>query len=155
MILTGLHEAMFLVGEQCLAEDTVEKILARVYPNRSFPTFIGMRRSRKPTYTKEVWEDVVAGVNWNAQLFEYLTRIVDEPSAICVTRPVSSNQIGCRRFFYLDTRRSVAIVSWWPPRSLGVYIMGKLSARAWFSFNPCQVLGAIKSRIRKVFWKAK
>lgn len=155
MTLNGLHEALPLVGEQVLAKDTVEKILAHAHPNGSFPSFIGKDRGNRRKGTGVVWEDVVASVNWNAQLFEYLTRLVDAPSAICVTRLKSSVRIGHKRFFYFDMPQGVSILSWWPPRSWGFYIIKKRSPRAWLSFNPRPLLSAIKSRIGKVLGKAK
>jgi hypothetical protein len=135
MILLGLDEISSFFGKRISVEKTIESILDKSYPNGSFPSFIGKNKSRIRKGSGIVWEDVVAGVNWNAQWFEYLTRLVDNPSSIEIRSPQPMTLVSTKRFIYFDNTNYVGIVSWWPPRSWGIYLMRKKLSHALISLN--------------------
>ncbi len=131
MILVGIARAEEVTGRKWDYEDTVESILGQQQANGSFPCFIGKNRSHSRRFKSgiETWEDHVAGVNWNAQLFEYLSlrrgvlnhRQAERQSAHCVLK---------KNFFYSDTRDKVTIISLWPIESAGIFHAQKKNTRA-------------------------
>jgi hypothetical protein len=120
MTLLGLLDARAVSDDRVVPEDTIAAILDRTYDNGSVPGFIGKHRHRPGGTGEVVWEDVAASVNWNAQWFEYLTRLVEDPSAVRVVAP-SSVCVAGDGFRYRDGRRSVSIVSWRPAASACLY----------------------------------
>ncbi|WP_152006354.1 AGE family epimerase/isomerase [Desulfoluna spongiiphila] len=146
MTLVGLHVAMPLIGELAVPEDTIESIMGRVYANGSYPGFVGkndtglFRRERGGV----VWEDVAASVNWNAQWFEYLTRLVEEPEKIDVRTCDKTVSLASMRFVYRDTPKRVQILSWWPVRSWGLFLYTKKRSTAWVSIYPKQIYRRIR-----------
>lgn len=110
MILTGLHEARKLLQTDWNWDDTLTAVRKMQYPNGSYPSFIGKNMSMRGKLRDElVWEDAAAAVNWNAQLFEYFT-MVDWNSV-----PAIDHQpLSAKRFFYLDTPRTVTVISLFP-----------------------------------------
>lgn len=152
MILLGLHEVRELIGNQAIPEDTIESILSRAHPNGSYPSFLGMNDKGCPRRDGGgvVWEDVAATMNWNAQWFEYLTRLVIDPTQILVKRSDEAVCIITRRFFYSDTPKAVKIISWWPPRSCGIYLYTKKRSRAWVAVRPTGVYGSVRSAWKRL-----
>jgi hypothetical protein len=152
MTLVGLHEAEKIIGVRAVPEETILSILGRAYPNGSFPNFSGMndRGSPRRSGGGVVWEDAAATMSWNAQLFEYLTRFVEEPARIIVTARPSTLRMVTKRFIYIDSPESVNIVSWWPPRSWGLYFYTKRRRKAWVSLYPMALYGRIRSWLRGV-----
>ncbi len=150
MILVGLHEVITLLGAQAVAEDTISSILGRAHANGSFPGFVGKNDTGLPQRNNGgvVWEDVAASMNWNAQWFEYLTRLVMNPNQIDIKRCDRTIWILNSRFIYRDTPKRVQIISWWPPRSWGLYFYTKKRAVAWASIYPPRLYSRIHSRWR-------
>ena len=152
MTLVGLYEVLPLLGKQSIPEDTIESILNRVYRNGSYPVFIGKndtghsRRNGGGT----VWEDVVASVNWNAQWFEYLSILIDDPTQIHVVECNKTVKCITNRFIYYDTPTTVTIISWFPMRSWGLYLYTKKRSSAWISICPLQIYGHIRTFLRKI-----
>jgi len=129
MTLVGLLEAGVVTGAAAVPEDTVQAILARSYTSGAVPSFFGKDRRLRGERGGVVWDDAVAAVNWNAQWFEYLTRLVEEPANLRVTEPVTTRVVS-RWFVYQDSRRGVCLASWWPPASIGIYWARKRWSRA-------------------------
>ena len=152
MALVGLHEVMPLIGELAVPEDTIESILDRAYANGSYPGFVG--KNDTGLFRRDgggvVWEDVAASVNWNSQWFEYLTRLVDEPDKIVVKKCDKSVRVATSRFVYRDTPKRVQIISWWPIRSLGLFLYTKKRSAAWVSIYPKQIYSRIRPLLRGV-----
>lgn len=150
MTLVGLHEVMPLIGESALPEETVRAVLRLAYKNGSYPGFFGKNDTGHPRRSGGgvVWEDVAATTNWNAQFFEYLTRLAEDPEGIRVVEPESAVRIRTRRFFYRDSPRRTTIISWWPPKSWGLYLFEKRKPRAQLSFYPAASLGRLRVRLR-------
>ncbi|MCP4541867.1 MAG: hypothetical protein GY832_32460 [Chloroflexi bacterium] len=150
MTLVGLDDVMPLLGNRAAPKDTISSILARAHDNGSYPGFVGKNDtglSRRDS-GGVVWEDVAASMNWNAQWFEYLTRLVNDSERIDVNLCERSVSIATGRFLYRDTARSVQIISWWPPRSWGLFFYTKKRATAWISIYPVHVYGRIRSWLR-------
>jgi hypothetical protein len=98
-----------------------------------------------------VWEDAAASVNWNAQLFEFLTRLVENPVGIEVKECEQRVRVLTPRFAYMDTPKKVRIVSWWPPRSMGFHLYTKREPKARASVYPVELYGRFRSMFaRKV-----
>jgi len=138
MTMLGLHDVKSLLGDAAIPMDTVRSIVSRQHANGAFPNFIGKNDTG---YARResggvVWEDVVASVNWNAQLFEYLSRLVTDPAKINISPCTNTVRVMNSRFFYLDSPRWVAIFSWAPLRSWGAYLYRKKRPKAYLSINP-------------------
>ncbi|MFC1523808.1 hypothetical protein ACFL6N_03350 [Thermodesulfobacteriota bacterium] len=150
MILVGLYEVMPLLGNQVVPEDTIESILDRAYANGSYPGFVG--KNDTGLLGRDgggvVWEDVAASMNWNAQWFEYLTCLVEEPDKIDIKRSDKPVCIATRRFVYRDMPKSMQIISWWPMRSWGCFLYNKKRSTALVSIYPRQIYGRICSWLR-------
>ena len=147
MTLLGLLEAEQVVGDAAIPEDTLDAILRRSYPNGSVPGFEGKDLSRRGSKGGFVWEDAVASTNWNAQWFEYITLLVEEPALIRVVRPSSVSMAG-RWFCYWDRPETVGILSWWPVDSICFY----WTPKRWQKAPLClrwQSLKAFLSRCRR------
>jgi hypothetical protein len=147
MTLLGLQEVQELIGDRAVPEDTIESILSRAHPNGSYPNFSGVNDKGQPRRNGGgiVWEDVAATMNWNAQWFEYLTRLVDDPTEITIETCDRTVRIDSSRFSYADTPKAVKIVSWWPPRSWGLHLYTKRRSRAWVSIYPVGLYGQLRS----------
>lgn len=150
MTLVGLHEVQTLVGDRAVPEDTIESILDRQYPNGAYPNFLGMndKGTARRCGGGVVWEDAAATMNWNAQFFEYLTRLVETPSVIEDRNCRCTVRVANRRFFYRDSLTSVAIVSWWPLRSCGIYFYAKRRPKAVVAIYPVQMFQRLRSYFR-------
>ena len=150
MTLVGLHEVEPLLGDQAIPEDTIRSILGRVYDNGAYPGFVG--KNDKDLRWRDrgggVWEDVAASMNWNAQWFEYLTRLVEEPAQIRVRPCERSVSMVTKCFLYRDTPGSVQIVSWWPPLSWGFFLYTKKRAKAWISIYPVRIYARVRAWLR-------
>lgn len=143
MALSGLHET------SSVPFDTIEAILGRAYANGSFPGFIGKNNTghRRRNGGGTVWEDVAASVNWNAQLFEYLSLLVEGADRIEVRPCTESVKITTSRFIYRDTPETAKIISWWPPLSWGIYLYRKKSDTARLSFWPRKIFHDLRARL--------
>jgi hypothetical protein len=116
MMLVGLHVAKVLLNANWNWEDTLTAVLKQQYQNGSFPSFTGKNRSTRGKLRKSpIWEDAAASVNWNAQLFEYLTMLDDNdiPFAEKVRVPFYP-------FVYADSKHTVTIISLFPKEFVGV-----------------------------------
>lgn len=151
MTLVGLHEARPLIGDQAIPDDTIQSILDRVHPNGSYPGFVGKNATGYPRRNGGgvVWEDVAASMNWNAQWFEYLTRLVENPEQIDVKACHKAVRVATKRFLYVDAPTTVKIISWWPPRSWGLYLFTKKRPKAWLSIYPVDMYGRIRAMLRR------
>jgi len=89
-------------------------------------------------------------MNWNAQWFEYLTRLVENPAQIDVKACDRTINIATKRFLYRDTPKTVQIISWWPPRSWGLFFYTKKSPTAWLSICPVHLYSRIRSWLKSV-----
>jgi hypothetical protein len=155
MVLVGLHCVKSLIGEQAIPYDTIRSILGRVHSNGSYPGFIGKNDTGLPRRDGGgiVWEDSVASVNWNAQWFEYLTLLVKEPEDIDLNSMIRDGSVSVltKRFFYRDTYKRVQIISWWPPRSWGIFFYKKPSPIAKIAVYPVQIYWSIRKWLRDRF----
>ena len=149
MILLGLHEVMPLIGQRAMPEDTVMSILSRAHDNGSYPGFVGKNQMAIPSRYGGgvVWEDVAASMNWNAQWFEYLTRLIENSAQIDVKTSNKTVRIATKRFLYRDNPTSVEIISWWPPRSAGLYLIIKKKPMAKLTFSPASLYGRVRSAL--------
>ena len=147
MTLGGLLDVMPLIGAQAVPEDTVMSILGHAHDNGSYPGFIGKNDTGHPHRSSggTVWEDVAASMNWNAQWFEYLTRLVEDPAQITIKPCDKTVRITTRRFTYRDTPTSVTIIAWWPPKSAGLYLFDKASPQARLALCPAAIYSRIHS----------
>lgn len=147
MILLGLHEVMPLIGECVVPDETIMSILSRAHENGSYPGFIGKNDTGLPRRNGGgvVWEDVAASTNWNAQWFEYLTRLVDDPARIDVKACRKTIRAVTKRFVYVDSLNVLKIISWWPLRSWGLYWYIKKSPKARVSLYPVDLYAALRS----------
>jgi hypothetical protein len=136
MTLAGLLKTQSLIGSKAWAEDTHSALLEHGYPNGSYPNFIGKDANRPGGRSRKVWEDAAAGTNWNAQLFEYLTLLIDAPTEIEIEPCSESSRSIQLRYYYCDSPRSATILSWWPPKSWGAYQYDKRNPVAKFHFDP-------------------
>lgn len=146
MTLLGLHEVQRLIGPSALPVDTIHAILHRTYPNGACPGFVGKNDSGRPRRNGGgvVWEDVVASVNWNAQWFEFLTRLLDAPEEIVTGGCPKPIQVLSRRFFYRDSESRTVIVSWAPLRSIGVYYYVKRRPLALICLYPQAMYASLR-----------
>ncbi len=151
MTLIGLHEARKIIGSCAVPTDTIEAILNRAYLNGSYPNFSGMNDKGYPRRDGGgiVWEDAAATMNWNAQWFEYLTRLVENPMPIKPQPYEATVRVSTSRFRYVDSPRTVKIVAWWPPRSWGLYVFRKNRAKAWVSIYPVRLYGCIRAMLQR------
>ena len=151
MALSGLFEARGLIGDAAIPYDTIEAILSRAHANGSYPGFIGRNDTghRRRSSGGFVWEDVAASVNWNAQLFEYLSLLVEKADRIDVRPCRKSVNITTSRFIYRDTPEHARILSWWPPRSWGIYLYRKKGDTARFAFSPITRYRDLRSWLRR------
>jgi hypothetical protein len=149
MALVGLHEALPLLGEHVIPEDTLMSILNRVHANGAYPGFVNKNDTGLPRRDTGgvVWEDVAASMNWNAQWFEYLTRLIDEPAKIDVKCCDKTVSVATPRFVYRDSPQNVQIFSWWPPLSWGLFFYTKKKATAWLSICPVRIYGRLLSHL--------
>lgn len=148
MTLVGMDDAARAIGKHCDLSDTVRSILLTQYQNGGFPSFLGKNCHASRNGEGEVWEDVALSMNWNAQCFEYLSRLVVGPEQIEVTGCTATVRIVNKRFIYIDTPVMVAILSWWPLRSIGLYLYTKKREEAWLSIYPVSLYGRIRSWLR-------
>lgn len=130
MTLTGIKVASEALGLSTNFDSTVISLLHSQYSNGAFPSFIGKDASGKRNGHAVVWEDSVACVSWNAQLFEYLTSICDNPKDINTVKTVKANFVISSRFIYFDSRNCNFIFSIGPIKSMGLYFMVKRINRA-------------------------
>jgi hypothetical protein len=144
MVLTGLLAAADIAPSDDPARETLSAILATQYRNGSFPSFIGKNIWRPRPSPCQVWEDAVAAVNWNAQLFEYLTAVIERPASISPPAGCQTIHLSTSRFLYHDTQHAVAICSWSPLRSVGLYLMRKKASRAYIALYPYRRFVALK-----------
>ena len=151
MILLGLDEISSFHGERILVEKTIESILEKSYTNGSFPSFIGKNKGMKRNGSGAVWEDVVAAVSWNAQLFEYLTRLVNDPTSIEIQSSQAMTLVTAKRFIYIDNTNYVGIISWWPLRSWGIYLMRKKLSHALISLNLPLFFSKLLKKTKKLY----
>ena len=149
MTLLGLYNMQGFEGHGAIPVDTIDAILSRAYANGSYPGFIGKNDTGQGRRSGGgvVWEDVAASVNWNAQLFEYLSLLIEEADKIEVKPRSESVSIMTSRFTYKDTPDKVRIISWWPPRSWGIYLYTKTQDTARFAFYPVKIYRALRSRL--------
>lgn len=148
MTLTGLYDSRGFEGHGDMPVDTVEAILSLEYPNGSFPGFIGKNNTARRQYgSGTVWEDAVASVNWNAQLFEFLSILVEEADKIEVKPCKEKVSVTTARFTYKDTPEKVRIISWWPPLSWGIFLYTKKSDTARIAFWPRKIYRSMKARL--------
>lgn len=134
MILIGLHETRDLLKVNWTWDDTLKAIFARQYPNGSFPSFVGKNRRMKGGVERDpVWEDVAASVNWNAQLFEYLTVLKDD---VVPAVERSGVQTKNKVFVYRDTKHTVTVISLLPKEFMGLYFCVKKWSFSIISFFP-------------------
>lgn len=150
MTLLGLHEVAPLLGDAAAASDTVASVLNSAYRNGSYPGFIGKNDTghAKRNSGGVVWEDVVASANWNAQWFEYLTRLVDDPANVDVAPCAETVRIVNPRFVYVDTPSTITIASWSPTRSLGLYRYVKSKPGTWLSVYPVGIYARLRTWAR-------
>jgi hypothetical protein len=125
MILVGVYSALQAINKKDCMEDTLNSILNLQYKNGGLPSFIGKNKSTQRNGSGVVWEDAVAAVNWNAQMFEALTMIIDKPDLVKIPSFKKNNIITKLNFFYYDSENTNIIISWWPIRSAGFYFMKK------------------------------
>jgi len=147
MALVGIDEACDFLSTEFDTERTTRAILDRTWTNGAAQSFIGKNASPRRNKRGQVWEDVAASVNWNAQWFEYLTRIVERPEEITIEAPTTEIKIKTSRFCYEETKDDVKIISWWPWESAGVFRLAKGSAKADICIN---VSGAIRSSYHRL-----
>ncbi len=147
MALVGLHEVISLIGDQAIPNDTILSILNRAHENGSYPGFSGKNNTGRPRRDGAgvVWEDVAASMNWNAQFFEYLTRLVDNPEQIDVKTCNKTVRVFTKHFVYADSPTAVKIFSWWPLRSWGFYLFTKKSPKAIISLYPIALYHSIRA----------
>jgi hypothetical protein len=152
MILLGLHEVMPLIGKAALPEETITSLIDWAYANGSCPGFTGKNDTGIPPRDGGgiVWEDTAATVNWNAQLFEYLTRLIDCPSKIRNTVCEKTITRITHRFIYIDSPTTVKIISWWPLRSWGLYYYIKRKPKAICAIYPVNLYGHLRSLVRRI-----
>ncbi len=147
MTMVGMDEAALLLEENYDLSDTLNFILNTQYKNGSFPSFKGKNHHGNRKGGGLVWEDAVAGVNWNAQLFEYLTRKIQNPEKIEIKAPEKFNCVLTRRFFYFDSFCTCFILSWWPPKNTGLYAMRKTASTA-LALNPLGAYALLRKSFR-------
>jgi len=152
MTLLGLHEVMPLISQKALPDDTINSILKRAYANGSYPGFVGKNDTghHQRNDGGVVWEDAAASTNWNAQWFEYLTRLVDDPARIDVQTYNKSVRIVTKRFVYVDTPNTVSIAAWWPPWSWGLYLYCKKSPKSRMSIYPFDLYGRFRAMLARL-----
>lgn len=151
MTLLGLLEVQELIGDRAVPDDTIESILKSVYTNGSYPNFQGMNDKGHSGRSGGgvVWEDVAASTNWNAQWFEYLTSLVEDPARIDVVACDKAVCMLTRRLVYVDSPNSVMIVSWWPVKSWGVYLFTKKRVKAWLSCYPAGLYARVRRMLQQ------
>lgn len=151
MTLLGLYEVRDVVGSKWFPKDTVRSILDRAYPNGSYPGFIGKNDTGRPERSGggQVWEDVAASMNWNAQWFEFLTCIIEDPGEIKECCCEEAVKISTKRFIYRDSPKRVQIISWWPPRSWGIFAYLKKRPTACIAIYPKEVYGRLVHKHHK------
>ena len=121
MILKALEDAERLTGDKVNYQDVLNVILKKQLPNGGFSNFIGYRY--KNGDRNEVWEDEVPIMGWNAHIFEFLTRLIQNDFSY---RPeFKTNYIATKNYYYVEGKRSVLILGINPLRSLILYFAVK------------------------------
>lgn len=127
IILKALDDAARLTGAKYALHETLEAILSYQLPNGGFPSFIGYdtpENGRMKGRGREVWEDKVPVIGWNAHLFEFLTRIVADRFS-CKEQKISTNCFITSNYSYLEGRRYIFILGTKPVRGLTLYLATK------------------------------
>jgi hypothetical protein len=123
IILKALDDATRLTGARYSCPETLGAILSSQLPNGAFPSFIGydtLENGRTKGRGLVVWEDKVPVMGWNAHLFEFLTRIVDDGFS-CLEGGGRSNRFITPNYDYLEGKRYTLILCVKPLRQFTVY----------------------------------
>lgn len=117
IIFKALDDAEKVTGIKYNYEDSVNAVIKFQLSNGGFPNFIGYRLYGNKN--SDVWEDIVPIVGWNAHLFEFFTRKIqnftDEKyhkSNVCYLK---------KNFFFAESNRFALILSIWPINSIMIY----------------------------------
>lgn len=118
IIFKALDDAEKVTGRKYDYKDSLNAVIKFQLSNGGFPNFIGYRfhGNKNP----DVWEDIVSIVGWNAHLFEFFTRKIQnftdakyhEPNVKCLKK----------NFFFAESRRFSLILSIWPINSIMIYL---------------------------------
>ena len=125
----------------------LKNILDKQYKMGGVQNFIGYnckgnnRNQKNSSYP--VWEDAIACVPWNAQLFRYLAKVSTGLTEVNVKFPTLCIKPG---FIYYETKKSCFISSIIPLKSMVLLIMNKQKDKSVFSF----ALKGMVSKIRKM-----
>jgi len=123
IILKALDDATRLSGAKYSCPETLEAILSSQLSNGAFPSFIGydtQENGRAKGRGLVVWEDKVPVMGWNAHLFEFLTRIVEDHFS-CLEGEGRSNRFITPNYGYLEGKRYTLILGLKPLREFMVY----------------------------------
>jgi len=131
MIFNAFDDAEKLTGEKFNYEDTLNTVLKKQLSSGGFPNFIEYRNKSGKRQRNEVWEDAVPVVGWNAHIFDFLTRVVQndflyKPNNFKTTYSVTKN------YFYMESKHSVLILGIRPIRSFILYFAVKKMSFALF-----------------------
>ncbi len=118
IILKALDDAERLTGGKVDYQDSLNIILKMQLPNGGFPNFVGYRNENSGE--NEVWEDIVPIMGWNAHIFEFLTRMVQEDF---LYKPAKFKRccVVAKNYYYIGDKRFVLILGTKPIKSLILY----------------------------------
>lgn len=127
IIFNALDDAEKSTGEKFNYQDTLNSVLKKQYCNGAFPNFFGyntFENNRFKTHCKEVWEDIVPVLGWNAHLFEFLTRKFKngyfEPS-----NEIRGIRLVSKNYLYFENKHIVFIFGIRPMSSSILYLVIK------------------------------
>ncbi len=152
LIGARLHQVQAFVQEDLGLDKLVQSLLPFRLDNGAYQNFVGCNTPdnfRQRGSGEIVWEDVFPTAGWNVHLLEMMVRMGARfmPPSCTSIPPVTVNG---RTFRYHETTHWVELASWWPPRSMGMFVFRKGWPYAPVCVNPSGVwqgLGRLKQRL--------
>ena len=117
IIFKALDDAEKVTGIIYDYNDSLSTVIKNQLSNGGFPNFIGYRDFNNKI---EVWEDIIPVTGWNAHLFEFLTRKIEDVSFLNDCKVSSSNCLR-KNFYYGEGSLSTLILCIWPISSITLY----------------------------------
>jgi len=128
IIGNALLDISAVIGTTAEPPDVVTTLSSYQYCNGAFPNYVcydSPDNNRQPGTEKQCWEDIFPTPNWNAQAFNYLSRIAPLPQT---SPPVqaTSTYLFSSQFIYIETQSLCLICGFSTPAHsiLALYIKG-------------------------------
>jgi len=125
--LKGLNDVENLFNIDLNSKKIFEKILKYQLPNGAFKNFVGYNtldnnRSKDNNIDHVVFEDIYPTVSWNAHMFEFLSRFIDNKLEYSLN---TTFYFKNRNLFYCDSKSINILFSFSPVKSFAFIIYYK------------------------------